>query len=385
VPPGECLLIVGASARAAAFSALRAGLRPECADLFADADLAARCAVRRVDPKQYPQGFADLPLLQSSGPWLYTGGLENHPDVVEAMADRRQPLWGNPAPVLRRVRSPFEVRAVLRGAGLPCPEVWQGESPPPPDGHWLVKPLAGAGGSGVRLWGGPARSLPGRPAYWQEFIEGEAGAAVYVGDGETATLLGVTRQLVGEAWLHANRFAYCGSVGPMSLRAVERRAFEDIGSALVRGFGMRGLFGVDCVTRDGAAYPVEVNPRYTSSVEVIEYATRTPALALHRRVFEPQAALPPPRRVASAVVGKAILFARRPFRFPAQGPWRSAVGTVRARLGGMPAFADIPHEGEPLAEGKPVLSFFAGASTVARCLGALRQTAADLDRRLFLR
>ncbi len=32
------LLIFGASARAAAFSALRAGLQPWCADLFADAD-----------------------------------------------------------------------------------------------------------------------------------------------------------------------------------------------------------------------------------------------------------------------------------------------------------------------------------------------------------
>jgi len=32
------VLIVGASARAAAFSALRAGLRPWCADLFADLD-----------------------------------------------------------------------------------------------------------------------------------------------------------------------------------------------------------------------------------------------------------------------------------------------------------------------------------------------------------
>src|SRR5689334_16729172 len=122
--PAEHLLIVGASARAAAFSALRAGLRPVCADLFADADLRARCTAWRVGPKDYPRGFLDVPALDSPGPWLYAGGLENRPDLVEAMARRRQPLWGNPAAVLRRVRSPFEVRAVLRAAGLPCPEVW---------------------------------------------------------------------------------------------------------------------------------------------------------------------------------------------------------------------------------------------------------------------
>ena len=33
---GESVVIFGASVRAAAFSALRAGLRPWCADLFAD-------------------------------------------------------------------------------------------------------------------------------------------------------------------------------------------------------------------------------------------------------------------------------------------------------------------------------------------------------------
>jgi predicted ATP-grasp superfamily ATP-dependent carboligase len=383
MPSGERLLIVGASARAAAFSALRAGIRPTCADLFADADLRARCPARRVEARHYPRAFLDMAELHAPGPWMYTGGLENHPDLIEEMARRRRPLWGNPAAVLRRVRSPFEVHAVLRRAGLPCPELWRGETPPPPDGRWLVKPLAGAGGGGVRLWAGAARSLPKRPAYWQEFIEGEACAAVYGGDGETATLLGVTRQLVGEPWLHAKRFAYCGSVGPLSLDAPARRGFGALGSALVRGLGLRGLFGVDCVLRDGVAYPVEVNPRYTASVEVIEYATYTPALAVHRRAFEPDAPLPEPGRSSSAVVGKAVLFAHRPFHFPARGPWCRSVGKVRAGRGGMPDFADIPHEGEWLEEGKPVLSLFAAAATVARCLGALRQAAADLDRRLF--
>jgi predicted ATP-grasp superfamily ATP-dependent carboligase len=377
MPAAEHLLIVGASARAAAFSALRAGLRPVCADLFADADLRARCTVWRVEPKDYPRGLLDLPALDSRGPWVYTGGLENRPDLIEAMAHRRQPLWGNPASVLRRVRSPFEVRAVLRAAGLACPEVWTGETPPPLDGRWVVKPLAGAGGSGVRLWRAPARSRPRQPVYWQEFIEGDPCAAVYVGDGETATLLGVTRQLVGESWLHANRFAYCGSVGPLSLDAAIRRAFDDIGAVLVRGFGLKGLFGVDCVSRGGVPYPVEVNPRYTASVEVIEYATGAPVLAHHRRAFEPGTVLPQPGPMSSAVVGKAVLFAHRPFAFPGRGPWREAAGEA------MPDFADLPNEGERLDAGKPVLSFSRAAPTVAGCIDALRRTAADLDRRLL--
>ena len=54
---GPSLLIFGASVRAAAFSALRAGLQPWCADLFADADLRARCPTIRVPAEVYPDGF----------------------------------------------------------------------------------------------------------------------------------------------------------------------------------------------------------------------------------------------------------------------------------------------------------------------------------------
>src|SRR5215813_1264313 len=98
--PNEHLLIFGASARAAAFSALRAGLRPWCADLFADTDLRACCPALALDPGSYPQGFVQAARQGPPGPWLYTGGLENRPDLVRRLA-RQRPLWGNDASVLR--------------------------------------------------------------------------------------------------------------------------------------------------------------------------------------------------------------------------------------------------------------------------------------------
>src|SRR5205807_3302051 len=87
--PAESLLIFGASTRAAAFSALRAGLAPWCADLFADADLAARCPVTQVPSAGYPQQFRLLARADIFGPWMYTGGLENHPGLVHSIAMHR--------------------------------------------------------------------------------------------------------------------------------------------------------------------------------------------------------------------------------------------------------------------------------------------------------
>src|SRR5687768_13774469 len=109
---GENLLIFGASARGAAFSALRAGLRPWCADLFADADLRAVCPVMRL-PGRYPDGFLDLIDVELPGPWMYTGGLENRLRLVSMMSRRRK-LWGNVDEALVNARLPGEVARILR-------------------------------------------------------------------------------------------------------------------------------------------------------------------------------------------------------------------------------------------------------------------------------
>src|SRR5262249_24093191 len=86
------LLLIGASVRAAAFSPLRAGLKPWCIDLFADADLQAHVPARRIETG-YPHAFVELVERAPPGPWMFTGGLENWPTVVEHIA-RSRPLWG---------------------------------------------------------------------------------------------------------------------------------------------------------------------------------------------------------------------------------------------------------------------------------------------------
>jgi predicted ATP-grasp superfamily ATP-dependent carboligase len=375
------LLIFGASARAAAFSALRAGLRPWCADLFADADLRARCPTVRVPGDVYPRGFLRLVDRELPGPWMYTGALENRWELVEAMT-RHRPLWGNGELALRRARSPWLVAHLLREAELPSLAVHPGPHDPGPGGRWLLKSWAGAGGRGIRFWDGQTCRV--RPtAYFQEYVEGTPCAAVYVGDGRQARLLGVTRQLVGEAWLNAAPFHYCGSLGPLTPEPDLRGLLQRLGDVLADRCFLRGVFGIDFIGKDGFPWAVEVNPRYTASVEVLEHATGVPALALHRRVFDPTApAHPQAVPVEPGIVGKAVLFAREPLTFPDDGPWLSAV-RAPGPVWEVPAFADAPGAGERIEAGRPVLSFFARAASEAACLEELRVRAADLDSRLF--
>jgi predicted ATP-grasp superfamily ATP-dependent carboligase len=380
---GPTVLIFGASARAAAFSALRAGLQPWCADLFGDVDLRVRCPTVRLPADVYPHGFLHLIGRELSGPWLYTGALENWPALVERMAWVR-PLWGNPEWPVMLSRRAWLVRKLVREAGLPCPAMCLRPEDVPAGERWLVKPVSGAGGSGIRFWDGAAGKRLRARVYFQAFVEGTAHAAIYVGDGRKARLLGLTRQLVGEPWLHAAPFHYCGSVGPVPLAPELRQALACLGTALANGCELRGLFGVDFVLRDGMPWPVEVNPRYTASVEVLEYAAGVPALALHRRVFDPSAPEPYPSPLATAGgwLAKAILFARAALTFPAEGPWQTALDPSVLPWK-VPAFADVPAAGEQIGAGRPILTFFARAATEADCLLRLRELAADLDTRLF--
>jgi predicted ATP-grasp superfamily ATP-dependent carboligase len=377
------LILYGASTRAAAFSALRAGWRPWCADLFADADLQARCPAMRL-PSRYPNGFLDWIGAEIPGPWMYTGGLENRPWLVERMA-RRRPLWGNDCPALLKARDPVIVHSAVRAAGLPAPAVQWFFRRPPAAGRWLVKPVWGIGDP-IHFWTpADAADGPSLLVYVQEFLEGESQAAFFCGDGKGAVLLGVSRQLVGEAWLHAAPFRYCGSVGPARLAPEARQALEKVGDVLARRCGLRGLFGVDGVVRDGAFWPVEVNPRYTASVEVLEYAGGLSAMAWHRAAFVVGA--PRPDLLANderaPCIGKAVLFARSDLTFPATGPWNQMLQSPLPPLAETPPFADIPHPGTRIKTGQPVFTFFVKADTADACCEALRRTAGELDRLLF--
>ncbi len=359
VKAGKSVILVGASVRAAAFSALRRGWRPWCADLFGDADLRLRCVVRVVPPKDYPRQIPRIIAEEApEGVLQYTGGLENHPRIV-AQLSRVRPLWGNGPDILRAVRNPLRLAGGLAEFALP---VTVNLADVPRDGSWLAKPLRGCGGRGIHPV--TAGTRPGRGWYYQRFQLGERISAAYLAEGgQGCRLLGATRQLVGEAWLHARPFAYCGSIGPLALNREESDALTEIGQRLLAAFGLVGYFGVDAVrSSDGRIRVAEVNPRYTASVEVLEYA----ACGLSQGDTN------------ARMIGKAILFADKVMRCPESGPWQSDLENPPA-VDQLPEYADIPLPGTLIEAGQPIVTLFVRGDGEAECHSKLRQKAAMLD------
>ena len=394
-PPS--LAIVGASTRSAAASAVRAGFQPIAADLFADADLRHIAITTRISP--YPEGFVDWLRAVEPPAWMYTGALENHPELIDQMA-WIAPLWGNPGDVLARVRSPWELSKALAAAGLLFPEIHVTPAGLPLDGSWLAKTYHGASGSGVRVWGeerGARSEEQTRSPFscYQRRITGIPCAAVFVAAEGAATLLGVTRQLVGEVWLGAHGFQYAGSIGPWPIAHATQATLVRLGNVLAERFELVGLCGVDFVLDGEHVWTLEVNPRYTASVEIVERFSGASAIATHAAACgaepstqragpspAPTEAENAPAHVKSHACGKATLFARRDLVVSEQFYEHTLREALRTPW---PTLADVSPAGTPIENGRPILTLFAEGATAEDVERRLRERVPELEGRLSQR
>ena len=318
----------------------------------------------RIDPNNAGREFLAAAESLAPSPWFYTGGFENHPAWVKQLA-RRHGLLGASAPTLRTVRDPTRIAALLRKQGIPAPDVRRDPDGLPRDGTWLVKPLRSGGGRDIR----PLTDDYGQTSaryYFQQRIVGPSFSALYVGKAEGTRLVGVTQQWLGVA---GSPFGYRGSIGPWPIDEALTARLRQLGELLARATGLRGWFGVDYVFRDGDPWPVEVNPRYTASVEVHELASGGALLAEHRIACEGGHADAPEPTIAtkSRIVAKLILHASRELISPEISlPGGSATDPF-----GLREIADVPWPGTRFSPGDPVMTLLACGEDVADCQSRL--------------
>jgi predicted ATP-grasp superfamily ATP-dependent carboligase len=354
-------------------SAAQADYRVTAVDAFGDLDLCAVADVIRAAPTGQhfdPYAAAEIGGALDADLVAYTSNLENHPRAV-ARLEVNARLAGNAPEVLRRVRNPIRLMDALRRAGLDVP-LTRASAPVSrtPGTDWLLKPRRSGGGHGITAWHS-GLAVP-RSHYLQEWIEGIPGSIVFAADGHDAVMLGLSRQLVGDARFGAQRFRYCGNLlaGRAGRLFPHQQRLESTATRLAevvsREFGLVGLNGVDFIARNGVPYPIEVNPRCSASVELLQRAQGLSIFEVH--VAACRGSLPSAPSKPTLVWGKAVVFARTDLIMRDTRSWPGR------------AYADIPHPKERIPAGRPICTVFADAPTVGSCMRSLVKRAAGVYR-----
>lgn len=364
------LWIVGASVRSAVESALRAGYHVHAADLFADADLRQHLT-EKIWPGQllscqtfqpFPGGLRELTIPPDCEAWLYTGGLENDPQLVEELS-ARLPLLGASRQALEHLRNPWTLHHLLLRHRFRSPVMLRVPPSASDPRAWLVKPIRSAGGVGI------ANYVPGTPlradTYLQERVEGETESATFLSHDCGVNLVGRMRQYVANDSSHP--FLYRGSIGPLPTDTSIDKELLRLGTLLREESGLRGLFGVDYVLKNKEPWILEVNPRWTASCELLERVTGESLVDEHVMACWFRNYIKPDSLVSSSIKGKWTVYLSESL-CPSPGFVAEALDAHRRDL----SIADIPVAGELIQKGAPAFTVFSSGESLSSVEDLLR-------------
>lgn len=349
------ILVVAVSARSLAEAVARAGRRALAVDLFGDEDTRTAAAGVAVVPGSLHDG-PDLDAVMAAGERLGAehgapagvvvgSGFEHRPATLAALA-ARWPLIGSPPAAVAAVKDPRRLAALCAELSIPHPAV--AFAPPGDPSAWLVKRAGGCGGSHVAPADAETHIDVGSGRYFQRRVDGRAMSATVLCAADGARLLAFCTAAFAPT--AASPFRFGGLEGPVAVDADVAGEVAAAAGGLAAATGLLGLVGLDLVVDGRRWWLIEVNPRPTAALDVLDRG-RPALMSLHLSASA-GAALPtwtPPAHAAAT----AVVYAERD-GVAAGCTWPSWA-------------ADRPTAGTPIPAGTPLCTVRAdGGGEVAR-------------------
>ena len=265
----EYILIIANSGRMLAKAAADEGFKPLVIDLFADLDtqkyavdflrvnslaLSDLAVATQALNAKYRVKFA-----------IYGAGFENYSESLVYLEESFCVYGNSVASFLNTQDKPLFFNA-LKHLDIPYPEVCF-THPPLTKKGWLVKPLQGQGGLGIKHY---YDNHVYEDVYWQKLISGMPCSVLFLANAVNVQLVGFNRQWVEEG-NGLEGFIFSGVINKTELVDKHKESIVKWLEKLVSFFKLKGLNTLDFIVADDQQlYVLEINPRPSASMQLYD-------------------------------------------------------------------------------------------------------------------
>lgn len=260
----EYILIIAGSGRMLAQAAKNAGLKPLVIDLFADLDTQGYAIAFRQIPSLTEQHLApavDYFIDHYAVSYvIYGSGFENYPESLYYLSSRLIMLGNSPDTFVKLHNKP-EFFSVLDALNITYPDV--AFKAPNDSDNWLVKPMQGQGGAGIKRY----HNNPEPSAYWQKYQTGTQHSVLFLADGQLMQVLGFNTQWTA-SFGETEEFIFSGVANSSELLNEHKALVTDWLNKIVPVFALKGLNSLDFIHAGDRSYLLEINPRPSASMQL---------------------------------------------------------------------------------------------------------------------
>ncbi len=261
------ILVIASSARLLAQCARASGFKPLVIDLFADQDTQSYAEdfkkIKSLE-KRYLQSAVDYFIKRYQvDQVVYGSGFENYPDSLCYLSGCLS-LLGNVPDVFIALHEKQGFFAVLNRLNIPYPCVsfnQQGELE-----DWLIKPMRGQGGVGIKHYKGEE---VGSDSYCQKYQIGKQYSVLFLADGLQVQVIGFNSQ-----WTvrldECCEFMFSGIINVCDLESERKTQVVEWLKKLIPLFQLKGLNSLDFVDDGVCSWLLEINPRPSASMQLYE-------------------------------------------------------------------------------------------------------------------
>ena len=332
------ILLIANSARMLAQFATVSGYKPLVIDCYSDVDtqeLALDCIkVRSLALEQVKNAFSILIGRYKITHCIYGSGLERHLNTLEFLQQNLIVL-GNTLNVFSAVQDKSNFFSRLSFLQIPHPE--STFHTPEIQNDWLIKPLQGEGGIGIKR--GKDSVVMSQRCYWQKYLKGKPSSVLFVANGTDYRIIGFHRQTVIGSGEH--EFVFSGVSTYLKICDEVRDSVNIWLSLLVSEFSLKGINSLDFIENDSQCQLLEINARPSASMQLY----RRDLLSLHINSF--LLGTIEPMSFGKAIQAFKVVYAETDFSIRTDIKWPKWV-------------VDRPQAGSLIHTATPICSIIAG-------------------------